>query len=142
MKLGYTIVYVPNVADSLTFFESAFGLSRRFLHEGGDYGELETGETTLAFAALELGYANLPDGFVAASASQLPLGFEVALVTTDVEAAHAVAVTAGARELKAPESKPWGQVVSYVRCPDGIVVELCTPVDGAAGEPEVSDADA
>ena len=142
MKLGYTIVYVPNVADSLTFFESAFGLSRRFLHEGGDYGELETGETTLAFAALELGYANLPDGFVAASASHLPLGFEVALVTTDVEAAHAVAVTAGARELKAPESKPWGQVVSYVRCPDGIVVELCTPVDGAAGEPEVSDADA
>ena len=142
MKLGYTIVYVPNVADSLTFFESAFGLSRRFLHESGDYGELETGETTLAFASHALGHANVPDGFVAASASHLPLGFEVALVTTDVEAAHAVAVTAGARELKAPESKPWGQVVSYVRCPDGIVVELCTPVDGAAGEPEVSDADA
>ena len=46
MKLGYTIIYVPNVAESLSFFESAFGLSRRFLHESGDYGELETGETT------------------------------------------------------------------------------------------------
>lgn len=32
MKLGYTIIYVPNVAASLSFFESAFGLSRRFLH--------------------------------------------------------------------------------------------------------------
>jgi catechol 2,3-dioxygenase-like lactoylglutathione lyase family enzyme len=137
MKLGYTIVYVPNVSDSLAFFESAFGLSRRFLHEGGDYGELETGETTLAFAALALGHANLPEGFVAASASHLPLGFEVALVTSDVEAAHAVALAAGARELKAPEAKPWGQVVSYVRCPDGIVVELCTPVDGAGGEPSI-----
>ena len=41
MKLGYTIIYVPNVAESLSFFESAFGLSRRFLHESGDYGELE-----------------------------------------------------------------------------------------------------
>ena len=30
MKLGYTIIYVPNVAESLSFFESAFGLSRRF----------------------------------------------------------------------------------------------------------------
>ena len=55
MKLGYTIVYVPHVAESLAFFESAFGLSRRFLHESGDYGELETGETTLAFASHELG---------------------------------------------------------------------------------------
>ncbi|MFQ3593593.1 MAG: VOC family protein, partial [Gemmataceae bacterium] len=28
----------------------------------------------------------------------------------------------------APVAKPWGQVVSYVRCPDGILVELCTPI--------------
>ena len=39
MKLGYTIIYVPHVAESLKFFERAFGLSRRFLHESGDYGE-------------------------------------------------------------------------------------------------------
>mgnify|MGYP006317175061 FL=1 len=38
MKFGYTIVYVPDVAASLAFFESAFGLSRRFLHESGSYG--------------------------------------------------------------------------------------------------------
>jgi lactoylglutathione lyase len=23
---------------------------------------------------------------------------------------------------------PWGQTVSYVRCPDGTLVELCTPM--------------
>lgn len=128
MKLGYTIVYVPDVAASLAFFEQAFGLSRRFLHESGDYGELETGETTLAFASLALGRMNFPGGFVAACESGKPLGVEIALVTPDVATAHARALAAGAVELKVPEAKPWGQVVAYVRCPDGTLVEICSPV--------------
>lgn len=128
MKFGYTIIYVPNVTESLIFFERAFGLSRRFLHESGDYGELETGETALAFASLELGKMNFPEGVVAANTSHLPLGMEIALVTPSVVEAHANALAAGAKELKAPESKPWGQTVSYVRCPDGTLVEICSPM--------------
>jgi catechol 2,3-dioxygenase-like lactoylglutathione lyase family enzyme len=128
MKLGYTIVYVPDVAASLTFFEQAFGLSRKFLHESGTYGELATGETTLSFAAHALGDLNFPGGHVHADQSSQPLGFEIALVTPDVASAHARAVQAGARELAAPQVKPWGQTVSYVRCPDGVLVELCSPM--------------
>ena len=128
MKLGYTIIYVPDVAASLTFFEKAFGLTRKFLHESGTYGELDTGATTLAFASHELGDMNFPGGHVQAHASAQPLGFEIALVTDDVPLAHAKAVAAGAKELAAPAAKPWGQVVSYVRCPDGILVELCIPI--------------
>lgn len=128
MKLGYTILYVPDVDASLTFFECAFGLRRRFLHESGTYGELDTGETTLAFAAHELGAMNLPGGYVAAHSAAQPLGMELALVTEDVAAAHATALAAGARELAPPQAKPWGQVVSYVRCPDGALVELCSPI--------------
>jgi lactoylglutathione lyase len=130
MKLGYTIIYVPNVLASIEFYELAFGMKRGFVHEGGDYGELVTGETTLAFAAHSLGHVNLPKGYVEASASLLPLGMEIALVTDDVNAAHAKALAAGATELKAPMQKPWGQTVSYLRCPDGSLVELCTPVGG------------
>jgi lactoylglutathione lyase len=130
MQFGYTIIYVPSVADSLAFFGQAFGLTTRFLHGSGTYGELETGATALAFAALELGQAHFPQGFVAAHSSQQPLGMEVALVTGDVPAAHARALRAGAVELQAPETKPWGQNVSYVRCPDGTLVELCTPMGG------------
>lgn len=130
MKFGYTIIYVPDVEASLSFFESAFGFSRRFLHESGDYGELATGETTLAFASCELGAMNLPQGFVAASDSTKPLGVEIALVTPSVAQAHERALAAGAAELKKPEAKPWGQVVSYVRCPDGTLVEICSPVGG------------
>jgi len=130
MKLGYVIVYVPDVAASLRFFESAFGLKRKFLHDSGTYGELDTGGTTLSFAAHELGDGNFPGGHVAAHSSNQPLGFEIALVTSDVEAAHVKALSAGATELAAPVQKPWGQTVSYVRCPDGVLVELCTPIAG------------
>lgn len=128
MKLGYTILYVPDVAASLKFFEDAFGLKRRFLHESGSYGELDTGATTLSFAAHELGDGNFPGGHIHASASPLPLGMEIGLVTDDVPTAHASALAHGARELAAPSAKPWGQVVSYVRAPDGCLIELCTPV--------------
>jgi len=126
MKFGYTIVYVKDVAAALSFFENAFGLTRRFVHESG-YGELSTGETTLAFATHEMGAKNLPRGYVAADSSPLPLGIEIALVTEDVGAAHAKAISHGAKEIAAPVEKPWGQTVSYVRSPDGILIELCTP---------------
>ena len=130
MKLGYTILYVPDVAASLQFFELAFELKRRFLHESGTYGELDTGETTLSFAAHELGDSNFPGGHVQAHSSAMPLGMEIALVTTNVAEAHSRAVTCGARELAPPATKPWGQVVSYVRAPDGCLIELCTPIGG------------
>jgi len=41
MKFGYTIVYVPDVLASVEFFEKAFGLKRRLVHESG-YGEMDT----------------------------------------------------------------------------------------------------
>lgn len=128
MKFGYLIIYVPDVPASLKFFNSAFGLTTRFLHESNTYGELETGETALAFAAEELAEMNFSSGHISAHSSAKPLGMEVALVTDDVPAAHAKAVSAGAKEISAPLVKPWGQTVSYVRCPDGTLVELCTPI--------------
>jgi catechol 2,3-dioxygenase-like lactoylglutathione lyase family enzyme len=128
MKLGYAILYVPQPAASLQFFEQAFGLKTRFLHDSGTYGELDTGATTLAFASHALGEAHFPQGFVRASDSAKPLGMEVALVTQDVAAAHAQALACGAQELAAPKAQPWGQVVSHVRAPDGCLIELCTPV--------------
>jgi lactoylglutathione lyase len=130
MKFGYTIVYVPDVRASLKFFNDAFGIATRFVHESNTYGELETGSTALAFAAAEMGEQFFPNGHVSAHASPQPLGVAVALVSEDVPAAHARAVNAGARELAKPEAKPWGQTVSYVWCPDGTLVELCSPIGG------------
>ena len=128
MKLGYTIIYVPSVVDSLAFFGNAFGLQQKFLHDSKTYGELDTGETTLAFAAHELGDANFSGGHVRAHESAQPLGMEIALVTDDVDAAHRRALEHGASQLSPPSKKPWGQVVSYLRAPDGMLIELCTPM--------------
>jgi catechol 2,3-dioxygenase-like lactoylglutathione lyase family enzyme len=130
MKFGYTIIYVPDVEASLRFFEQAFGFPRRFLHESGTYGEVETGSTTLAFAHHELASTNFDGGHVAASESKKPLGMKLGFVTDDVESAHMRSLAAGATELAEPRTKPWGQVVSYVRCPDGTLVELCSPMGG------------
>jgi lactoylglutathione lyase len=128
IQFGYTIIYVPKVSESLAFFEKAFGFKTRFLHESGDYGELDTGSTTLAFASHTLGASHFPQGYVEASASRKPLGMEVAFVCADHAQAHIKALAAGASELNPPELKPWGQSVSYVRCPDGTLVELCSPM--------------
>lgn len=128
MKFGYTLIYVPQVAETLAFYEAAFGLSRRFLHESGDYGELETGETTLAFAALTLAEGHLGPDFQPLRPEGPPVGMEIALVTHDVDAAYARAVAAGASPLRAPEAKPWGQTVAWVHSREGTLIELCTPV--------------
>ena len=128
MRFGYTIIYVSDVQASMSFFEAAFGLAQRFYHDSG-YGEMDTGQTALAFASHELGHSNLPAGYIQADQSPQPLGIEIALVTEDVHAAHDKAVKAGAVSLKQPMVKPWGQTVSYVRCPDGTLVELCSPIN-------------
>jgi lactoylglutathione lyase len=126
--LGYVILYVEDVAASLAFYEEAFGLTRRFYHDdaGKAYGELETGAARLAFASLALVESHLGQGVTVASAHTPPLGFEVALVTADVHGLFDRAVDAGAESVAAPETKPWGQIVAYVRDRNGFLVELCT----------------
>ncbi len=128
VKFGYAISYVPSVERSLSFFEDVFGMKRRFITDEKDYGELDTGDTVLAFATHDLGKSNFSGGYISASESELPLGTEIALVMDSVNDFHDKAIKHGAVELKAPNTKPWGQTVSYVRCPSGILLELCTPI--------------
>jgi uncharacterized glyoxalase superfamily protein PhnB len=124
MKFGYTILYVKSVKEALAFYEKAFGLKTKMLHETGQYGELDTGETTLAFGSSLLASLN---GFKADAPSEDPT-FEIAFVTEDVEAAYQTAIAAGAVELKKPSKKPWGQTVGYVRDPNGFLVEIASPM--------------
>ena len=130
VSLGYIILYVRDVAKALAFYEAAFGLTKRFFHEeGGDaYGELETGATRLAFASYSLAKAHLSSEIIRASPDQPPLGAEIALTTVDVPVLYSRAVKAGATEISAPAKKPWGQTVSYLRDPEGHLIELCTPM--------------
>ena len=123
-RLGYVILYVPAVEPALAFYEAAFGLTRRFLHESGTYGELETGATTLAFA--DETFTPSAGSFALNRPGAPAAGAEVGLVVDDVPEAYARALTAGATPVLPATSKPWGQVVAYVRDLDGFLVELCT----------------
>lgn len=129
MRFGFTILYVDDVERSLDFYERALGLERRFLHESGDYGELETGATALAFATHELAASNLPGVYTGAMEDGSRPPFEVCFVTEDVEGAYGRAVEAGADGVTEPATKPWGQDVAYVRDPDGNLIELASPVE-------------
>ena len=128
--LGYAILYVPDVAASLAFYEQAFGLTRRFFNDenGAAYGELNSGGACLAFASHQLARQHLKKDFTAAAPDRPPLGVEVALVTPDVAGLYQRAVNAGAVSLSKPEVKPWGQTVALVRDNSGHLVELCTPM--------------
>ena len=129
MKFRYALLYVQDVAASLKFYDAAFGLKTRFLAEGGQYGELDVeGPVSLGFVGNAQAASNLPDGFQANNPKGRPGGFEVGLVTDDVHAAFAKAVKAGAQPAAAPSTKPWGQIIAYVRDRDGILVELCSPM--------------
>ena len=130
MRFGYTILYVREVALSVDFYERAFGLKRRFVHESGQYAELETGPTALAFAAYELAAANLPGTFQPAEPGERVPTFEVCLVTEDVGTAYERAVREGAEPVTEPQTKPWGPDVAYLRDPDAVLIELASPVAG------------
>ena len=84
MKFKYTILYVKNVAETLNFFRNAFGFKQKMLHESGDYGELDTGPTTLSFSSLAL-MKSL--GKSATPAESDHPTFEIAFETDDVAAA-------------------------------------------------------
>ena len=121
VSLEYVILYVKDVLASLSFYQSAFGLSRRFFNDdnGKAYGEFETGAVRLSFVSLALATEQLKQDVIAASLHGAPLGFEVALVTADVPGMFTHAVHAGATAVTEPTPKPWGQTVAYPRDPDG-----------------------
>lgn len=128
MNFAYTLLYVKDVSRAVEFYEKAFGLRRRFVSETGDYAEMETGATALGFVKNELAGSSLPEGFQPNDPARLPAGIEIAFTTPEVAAAFAQAVKNGAVSVAEPKAKPWGQIVSYVRDLDGVLVEICSPM--------------
>jgi len=127
VKFGYTIFYVDNVEETISFYEKAFGFERGMLAPN-EFGVVATGATKLGFAANAFMKTTLPLRTQAASASSSPPPVEIALVTDDVQKAFDRAVAAGAKPVSQPKKEPRGQIVSYVRDPNGFLVEICTPI--------------
>ncbi len=125
MQLAYTILYVEDVGRTLEFYQAAFGFGQKMLHESGDYGELDTGATTLSFSSLSLMEQ------IGKNPGRPIVGkpcFEIAFTTDDVPVALNKAVRAGATLVQEVQEMPWGQTTAYVTDLNGFLVELCTPI--------------
>ncbi|WHT40163.1 VOC family protein [Myroides sp. mNGS23_01] len=127
IKYSYTIMYVKQVEATVAFYESAFGFERKFITPEEDYAELISGDTTLAFAAVELAQMNLSQGFTTVNKDRV-MGIELGFVVEDVEHAVQRAVAAGASIYEPVKVKPWGQTVAYVTDCNGFLIELCTAI--------------
>ncbi|QFZ53698.1 VOC family protein [Oceanihabitans sp. IOP_32] len=128
MKYAYTILYVENVMETIEFYEKAFEFRRKFMTPENDYGELITGETTIAFASTELGNSNFKNGFEKINKSGKPFGVELAFTTENIERDFQNAIKSGATEFEPLTEKPWGQKVGYLRDNNGFLIEICTPI--------------
>jgi lactoylglutathione lyase len=129
IKFAYTILYVEDVVKTMDFYQRAFGFSEKMLAPDNTYGEVASGETTLSFAVKSLAQSNLKNGFIESDLSKLPFGIEIGFTTDDVEGVIKEAVAAGALLIEEPKTKPWGQVVAYVRDLDGFLVEICSEMN-------------
>jgi lactoylglutathione lyase len=123
--LKYVILYVDSVDKALTFYRQTFGLAEKMRQ--GPYAELDTGAVTLALSEREFvtSHLGVKPGQKGAGSSEI--GFVVP--KDKVDAVFKAAKAAGAKEVIAPKEQPWGQRVSYVRDPDGHLVEICSPND-------------
>jgi predicted enzyme related to lactoylglutathione lyase len=129
LKFGGTVIYLDHdVAGVLDFYRRAFGLETRFYDPNHEFGELETGGASIAFATAKAYELMLPGLFQPPPTNQ-PSGTELAFITDDVPAAFARATDAGAATVASPRTMPWGQTVAYVRSTEGTLVALCTPTD-------------
>lgn len=128
LRLGWVIAYVDEPALAASFYERAFGLRIEFSVPDGTYAQMDTGATKLAFAAYALGEHNFAGGVRRAPLEGQPPNVEITLVADDVDSAFERALAAGCAPLAAPQDKPQGQRVGYLRDPFGTLVELATPL--------------
>lgn len=130
MNLSHILYYVRDLGEAVTFFEKAFGLKKRFTGDSGFYVEMITGETALAFITEEYAEKHLGQKIT-------PLGgklqaMEIVFSTDDVDALYQKALECGAESIVAPQEKPWGQKIAYVRAPFGLHIEIASPLTTSA----------
>ncbi|WP_286415692.1 VOC family protein [Myroides odoratimimus] len=125
IKYSYTIMYVVDVETTVRFYEEAFGFVRKFVTPEADYGELVSGDTTIAFAQVELASSNLSRGYQQVNLEK-PFGIELGFVVEDVAKAMQQVEQAGGVMYESIKVKPWGQTVGYVLDNNGFLIELCT----------------
>ena len=128
ISFSHMIFYVKDIPTALAFYKKAFDITPKFVHESNQYAELNTGATSIAFASEALGQENVIGGYIKHDVHQKPFACEIVFTVQDVEFVYKTALESGAISVVGPKQKPWGQTVAYVRDPNGILIELASPL--------------
>jgi len=76
-----------------------------------------------------MGNSNFSKGFNPMIKSEKPVGMEMAFISENITEDFKRAIDAGASEFESIKEKPWGQKVGCVRDINGILIEICTPIE-------------
>ncbi len=136
MKLcaaDYVILIVEDLDRTLRFYIDVMGLTLG--HRSGEYVQLVTGTTRLAFYT-RTAMAKTLRMDVKKPAQDAP-GFEIGFKVKDVDTAFAELVERGAVPVMPRTTRFWGQRTAYIKDPDGHLIELAQEdLYGLAQEPK------
>jgi len=136
MQFRCSSYLVADVPSTVEFYQKAFGFALHHMHPSASYAELETGNTRLSFISEDLVRVTKMFGGLSVRPNRVnaePAGTMIVLVADDLEREWDRAVAAGATVIAAPERKPWGETLGYLRDANGIIVEMCAPRDAGYG---------
>lgn len=126
VNFSHIIYYVKDISAAISFYRDVFGFEPKFIHESNQYVEIDTGATALAFVSELLADSNLPKGYTRHDIKQVPLACEIVFTVPDVQEFYDKALKTGGIAVVAPQQKPWGQTIAYVRDPNGILIEIAS----------------
>lgn len=143
---GFVTIHVADVWRTQQWYQDVFGLMPKYLAPDGSYVELAGGGFVLALCTSELGRHSCGDSVQPATLSELPHGFHLSFVATDLAGTYARALLLGALPVSPPARKPWGRQEACLRDANGILVVLLETLDpnptGPAPAPVAPDATA
>ncbi len=125
---AHFILYVEDQGRATAFYTEALGIEPRLNVPG--MTEFDLGAESVLGLMPERGIKRLlGDALPDPSAAGRPPRAEVYLVVADPAAAHARALSAGARELSALRDRDWGDAAAYCLDPDGHVLAFAKPLE-------------
>lgn len=123
----YPVLIVADVAATSAFYQAHFGF--RALFEADWYVHLQSkGDESVNLAILDASHETIPESARNQQATGVLLNFEV----PDVDAVHDAMKAKGLPILLALRDEPFGQRHFITRDPNGVLIDVITPIAPSA----------
>jgi lactoylglutathione lyase len=135
------IIYVEDLAASLTFYRDRLGFAETYRFPPGDAAEF-VGLSLGGAGGSSLALAAATDGQIGAHGQpirpRVGRQFELCVYTDDVDRAIEELRSAEVPVLVEPVNQPWGERMAYVADPSGHPVMVCAPLPTPSPSPSPS----